>query len=326
MGDKNFTNNSGSYLIFQMIIFLWFFGKQLLLKVCYRFARYSIFRRLGMKLGTYDPKGLKEGTIRLFLESYFDIAIGCFINLMAWYQCESLEEFALFFSTLHDLLNSMLVIGLTIAIIWFPVWIYKNVHENRDDLEHPDFQAEFGWLFEDMRKKREPEALYQFYFLVRRLFLAIILTFFSDYKVMQVTSFVATSVFQLIYLVRYQPFKKLVNFFIELFNEFCIVISSILVLTILNPDLSSEARLDLGWNLIYTVSANVSTNLLIVAHQTSGDTLQSLKERYEMFDNWHNKYQIENDQMIPPEQRQKEATKFMEDDFCEDWYKQRRWL
>ena len=92
-----------------------------------------------MYLGVYDPKGLKEGTLRLFMESYFDIAIGCFINIIAFYQSESLIEFSKFFSTFLDFLNSMLVFGLTIAVFWFPKWIFTNVYANRKNLENPKF-------------------------------------------------------------------------------------------------------------------------------------------------------------------------------------------
>lgn len=67
IGDKNFMMNSGSFLIMQVLIFLWFYGKQVLLKICIKFSRYSIFRRFGMYLGEYNPKGLKEATLRLFM-------------------------------------------------------------------------------------------------------------------------------------------------------------------------------------------------------------------------------------------------------------------
>lgn len=58
IGDKNFMMNSGSFLIMQVFIFLWFYGKQVLIKICLRFSRYSVFRSFGMYLGDHDPKGL----------------------------------------------------------------------------------------------------------------------------------------------------------------------------------------------------------------------------------------------------------------------------
>ena len=87
IGDKNFMMNSGSFLLMQLIIYVWFYGKQILLKLCVKFSRYSIFRRFGMYLGKYNPKGLKEATLRLFLESYFDISFGCLANVISWLEC-----------------------------------------------------------------------------------------------------------------------------------------------------------------------------------------------------------------------------------------------
>lgn len=90
-------------------------------------------------------------------------------------------------------------------------------------------------MFEDLRPTTLPAALYQGIFVVRRLYLAFILTVCHKKTALQVVSFVMLSTFQLIYLVREQPFKKLQNFFIELFNEACILISAAQVLTLSNP-------------------------------------------------------------------------------------------
>ena len=143
--------NSGSFLIMQVLIFLWFYGKQVLLKICIMLSRFSIFRTIGMKLGKYDPKGLKEATLRLFLESYFDIAIGSCANLIAFLECKNLEEFALYFSTPADILNSVITIIVLIGIVAFPIWIFLKVYLNRKDLKNPEFQEELAWLFEDLR-------------------------------------------------------------------------------------------------------------------------------------------------------------------------------
>ena len=131
--------NSGSFLIMQVLIFVWFYGKQFLLMICVKYSRYSPFRRFGMYLGEYNPRGLKEATLRLFLESYFDISIGCLANVIAWLECEDLGELALFFSTPADILNSVVTIIVLIGLIFFPIWIFVKVYSNRNDLENPEF-------------------------------------------------------------------------------------------------------------------------------------------------------------------------------------------
>lgn len=160
VGDKNFMMNSGSYLIMQLFAFLWFYGKQILIRICVKFSSYGIFRKIGMYLGEYNPRGLRQATLRLFLESYFDISIACFANVMAFMERESLLEMAVFFSTPADILNSIITLVVLIGIIVFPMWMFYKIYSNRNDLEHPDFQKEFDWLFEDLRATSLDAALY----------------------------------------------------------------------------------------------------------------------------------------------------------------------
>ena len=70
----------------------------------------------------------------------------------------------------------------------------------------------------------------------------------------------------MVYLVRVQPFKKYEHLKIEVFNETCIMMATVEVLSIMNPSITSENRAFLGWALIITVSANVVINLLIVSN------------------------------------------------------------
>ena len=77
---------------------------------------------------------MKQTTLRLFLESYFDIAIGVFSNLRAFFEATDAKDFFLFFATPTDFVNSMIVLVLTIAIFYFPLWMYRKIHRQRNDL------------------------------------------------------------------------------------------------------------------------------------------------------------------------------------------------
>ena len=109
----------------------------MLLWVCIKFSNYSIPRALGMYLGDNDPKSLRKGTLRLWLESYFDVSIITFLNIMAWIETDDITKF---FSTVPDFVNSILVLVSLVAIIWFPVWIFINIYRYKDDLMHPEFK------------------------------------------------------------------------------------------------------------------------------------------------------------------------------------------
>lgn len=80
--------------------------------------------------------------------------------MIAFLECKTFEEFARFFSTPADILNSVITIIVLIGVVAFPIWIYKKVHLNRKDLSNPEFQAELAWLFEDLRATDLESALY----------------------------------------------------------------------------------------------------------------------------------------------------------------------
>ena len=126
-------------------------------------------------------------------------------------------------------------------------------------------------MFEDLRASTLDVALFQFWFVLRRLYIAGILTFLAEWAVVHVPSFLFLSTVQLIYLLRAQPYSKIENFWIEFFNEGCILLCAIFVLDIMNPKNSIEQNHTIGWSLIYVLSANVGGNLIIVAYQTSSD-------------------------------------------------------
>lgn len=90
------------------------------------------------------------------------------------------------------------------------------------------------------------------------------------------------STVQIIYLIKEQPYIKKRNQYIEVFNETCIMMSAIMVLELMNPDLPSSSRDFLGWALIIVVSINVGINVLIVSRTVSKDLHVALLECYEL--------------------------------------------
>ena len=116
------------------------------------------------------------------------------MNLIAFMQSNSMDEFLTFFATRDDFINSVITIILTILIIYFPIWIFISIYKNRDDLGNREFLNEFGWLFEDLRMTELSVAYYQLFFILRRLYYAFILTFFPTNPILHVLSFVMISV------------------------------------------------------------------------------------------------------------------------------------
>ena len=102
--------NSGSYFIVQVILLASHFTMAFLNLIAVKFAKNKLARMLG--IWAYDDSHLGTAgieTIKLYLESYFDLAICAFINLDAFLQKP--EEFGEFFKRSNDdLMCSILTI------------------------------------------------------------------------------------------------------------------------------------------------------------------------------------------------------------------------
>ena len=85
---------------------------------------------------------------------------------------------ASFFATPTDFVNSTITIVLAVAIFWFPADMFRTIYKFKDDLRNPEFLEKYGWLFEDLRVTDLSTALFQFFFVIRRLYFAFILVVF----------------------------------------------------------------------------------------------------------------------------------------------------
>jgi hypothetical protein len=86
MTDKNFILNSGSYFIFFAGIIAFKLASIFLNWVALQYPQNKYFRQLGMKNYSKENwKQIKWETQKLFLESYFDLCLCAFINLLAFY-------------------------------------------------------------------------------------------------------------------------------------------------------------------------------------------------------------------------------------------------
>ena len=126
-----------------------------------------------MYLGQPQLNEVRNATLRLFLESYLDIAMAAILNFMAFF--ERPGEFGIFFATPTDFLSSMFTITIVTGVLIFPWYILYEARNN------PEFNDKYEWMLEGLRIDHDYHSRYYFYFMLRRLYIAIILTVFSSY-------------------------------------------------------------------------------------------------------------------------------------------------
>lgn len=87
MSSLNFVMNTGSYFILLILIYLSFYIRRCINYVCTKFARYKLVRKLALKVHEHkeEPIKMQLASIKLFLESYFDITMANMLGITGLY-------------------------------------------------------------------------------------------------------------------------------------------------------------------------------------------------------------------------------------------------
>ena len=121
IGDQNFVNNSGSYLIMVLLIIIWHFASKGILKLSLKFSKYYVFRYIGMNTAERDQSDHLRSQLILVSETYYDLAIITFMGIRAMFLY---GEFLEFFSTFPDLICSIITLGMLFTILYLPIRVY----------------------------------------------------------------------------------------------------------------------------------------------------------------------------------------------------------
>ena len=118
--------------------------------VALRFAHNKNARLVGIRV--YCPSYLHDMTqasLKLFLESYFDLAICSLLNLMAFIEYN--DEFSDFFSSFDDTLCSVFTIVYSILIFMTPLAAFYIIKTKLRFLHYRDTRSKFGVLYSDSK-------------------------------------------------------------------------------------------------------------------------------------------------------------------------------
>jgi hypothetical protein len=107
----------------KLMIFAEFFLRVLITKACVKFAKNRWAREVGIQAYQPNPHSVRQSLQRLFLESYFDVAFCAFLNLVAFYESKDVADFAGYFETDIDAINSVIALSFLIAVLIFPFYV-----------------------------------------------------------------------------------------------------------------------------------------------------------------------------------------------------------
>jgi hypothetical protein len=180
MGDANFINNSGSYFVLQLGIMLYMLFFYLVNKACVLNAKSVVARKVGMFVHEDDYwDSFVDGSVKLFLESYFDLVICTAINISSFFRSKNLQDFKEFFGTSEDILCSTISITYMMFVVFFPYYSFKYIKHHENRLEK--MEGFLNILLEGVNIEKYHGYMFIVYFLIRRLLTGIGLVIFAEW-------------------------------------------------------------------------------------------------------------------------------------------------
>ena len=134
-------------------------------------------------------------------------------------------------------------------------------------------------LYADNRTDTKERALYNVYFLIRRLLSVIVLVFLTQWPFFQCNFLIVFSIINLSYMVACHPLKTPAENRIEIYNEWTIYMCSNIMAVFLNVAMPTELRILLGWVLMGIAAMNILVNLGITVWGSVQDMWSERKHK-----------------------------------------------
>lgn len=146
---------------------------------------------------------MKKASVKLFQESYFDVSMANMLGLSGMYITYQSGEFHQLWATPHNILSSSLTIIWSILLLAFPIWQYRKMcamarfQETRLVDSDYDSKVYYEVFCEGMNTYNIKTYLYNFYFVIQRLVIALTLIVLREMPLLQFSIFIFISIYRL---------------------------------------------------------------------------------------------------------------------------------
>ena len=151
-----------------------------------------------------------------------------------------------------------------IAAIFFPFIAAVMICRKQNSLRTKENSNQLRVFLEGCKIDSKMSAMFNVFFMVRRLAIAISLVTMCDLPYFQCVVLLGTSFVTLLYVTDYKPLKK--GNFIEIFNETFIYLSILVMTCLMNSAWRADIKELLGWILIAVAGGNILANTCITAY------------------------------------------------------------
>ena len=118
--------------------------------------------------------------LKIFIEGYIDIALSCFLNMMAIMKEDTWQGLASWFGTRDDIMSSVVTIIAFLMVVFMPIYIAYILKENKNRLDDDKVLEKYGIFYEEFRLDNKWAVYYSIIMMVRRICLILVLLLFVN--------------------------------------------------------------------------------------------------------------------------------------------------
>jgi cysteine-rich repeat protein len=167
-----------------------------------------------------------------------------------------------FYQVMSTLVSWVAVLAIIIFFVWALKFSWKNFQKYRqkDKIDIDEVESMFG----QYRTKYFPQAMFNTYFMTRRVLYACIIVFLPSYPILQAFSFMVICLPMLAFHLIMNPYHETINNAIMNINEFSLISWGIFFFMFAEPDTNADRLLLLGWAVIGIIIWVILMNILVL--------------------------------------------------------------
>jgi cysteine-rich repeat protein len=179
-----------------------------------------------------------------------------------------------------QILSTIVALTLTIFLVVFFIWAsyfsYKNYYKfkGKPKIDLPEFESMYG----QYKVKNLPQALFNSFFICRRLLYACIIIFLPDFPIFQAFSYAIICLPILAYHLVMNPFILIINNIMMNINEITLTICGVFFFIFSKPEQNADKSELLGWVVIGLIMGVVMLNIFVLWWLKLSMTIKDIKE------------------------------------------------
>lgn len=236
---------------------------------------------LAKKIVKIDESIRYESISRFSVELVLNLTVACLINIFYGDLTET-QDYVAYVVAMLTLIG--ILFGFAYSIV-YPMYYFENISGKKIyksisnfDLEYPDYHERHCLLFLGFKKAQYKHMLFYAFFILRRMGVAIVIVCMKEFNKQQLILVSFMFFWMLVYAAVHKPYVDHLNNFLNIFNEWILVIYSITLFLFLddgNPTKLEKA----GWVWVGIIVVFFIVNWIIIFPIVIYTGIVSLKEK-----------------------------------------------